>query len=100
MSFLSGQHNCPLSRRHTWRFYTLIAENLIASENRLRLMRTYLAIFFADRHDVAVLKTHVIKSPDLMGWLYWRYAAMAIEVIENRGNGHTWRMPANLIADI
>ena len=31
--------------------------------------------FFADRGDVAVLKTHVIKSPDLMGWLYWRFAA-------------------------
>ena len=26
-----------LSRRHTWRFYTPIAANLIASENRLRV---------------------------------------------------------------
>ena len=36
------------------------------------------------------------KSPNLMGWLYWRFAAINVE---NRGNGHTWRMPANLIAD-
>ena len=54
-------------------------------------------IFFADRGDVAVLKTHVIKSPNLMGWLYWRFADINVE---NRGNGHNWRMPANLIADI
>ena len=53
--------------------------------------------FFADRGDEAVLKSHVVKSPNLMGWLYWRFAAMTVE---NRGNGHTWRMPANLIADI
>ena len=69
----------------------------IASDFRHRLMRKYLAIFFADRSDVAVLKTHVIKSPNLMGWLYWRFAAINVE---NRGNGHTWRMPANLIANI
>ena len=60
-------------------------------------MRTHLAIFFADRGDVTVLKSHVIKSPNLIGWLYWRFAAMTVE---NRGNEHTWRMPANLIADI
>ena len=60
-------------RGHTWRF------------------------FFADRGDVAVLKTRVIKSPNLMGWLYCRFEVMTVE---NRGNGHTWRMPANLIADI
>ena len=62
-------------------------------------MRTYFAIVFADRSDVAVLKSHVIRSPNLMGWLYsvyWRFAAMTVE---NRGNEHTWRMPANLIAD-
>ena len=58
---------------------------------------THLAIFFADRTDVEILKAHVIKSPNLMGWLYWRFAAINVE---NRGNGHTWRMPANLIADI
>ena len=63
---------------------------------RHRLMRTHLAIFSPDRGDVAVLKTHVIKSPNLMGWLYWRFIAI---IVENRGNGHTWRMPANLIAD-
>ena len=40
---------------------------------------------------------HVIKSPNLIDWLYWQFAAMNAE---NRGNGHTWRMPANLIADI
>ena len=72
-----------LSQRHTWRFYTPIAANLIASDFRWRLMRTHLAIFFADRGDVAVLKTHVIKSPNLMGWLYWRFAAINVE---NRGN--------------
>ena len=32
---------------------------------------------------MAVLKTHVIKSPNLMGWLYWRFAAINAE---NRGN--------------
>ena len=49
-----------------------------------RLMRTHLAIFFADRGDEAVLKTHVLKSPNLMGWLYWRFAAINVE---NRGTG-------------
>ena len=34
------------------------------------------------------------KEPLLAGK---RFAAMSAE---NRGNGHTWRMPANLIADI
>ena len=33
---------------------------------------------------MAVLKTHVIKSPNLMGWLYWRFTAINIE---NPGNG-------------
>ena len=60
-------------------------------------MRTHLVIFFADRSEVAVLKTHEIKSPNLMGWLYWQFAAINIE---NRGNRHTWRMPTNLIANI
>ena len=46
-------------------------------------MGTHLAIFFADRGDVAVSKSHVIKSPNQMGWLYWRFAAMTVE---NRGN--------------
>ena len=46
-------------------------------------MRIRLAIFFADRGDVAVLKTHVIKSSNLMSWLYWRFAAINVE---NRGN--------------
>ena len=86
-----------LSQRHTWRFYTPISANLIACDFRWRLMWTHLAIFFADCGDMAVLKTHVIKSPNLMGWLSWRFAAINVE---NRGNGHTWRMPANLIADI
>ena len=83
-----------LSQRHIRRFYTAIAATLIASH---QLMQTHLAIFFADRGDVAVLKSHVIKLPNLMGWLYWRFAAVTVE---NRGNGHTWWMPANLIADI
>ena len=30
----------------------------------------------------------------MMGWLYWQFAAMTVE---NRGNEHTWRMPANLM---
>ena len=60
-------------------------------------MRTNMAIFFADRGDVAVLKTDEIKPPNLMGWLYWQFAAINVE---NRGNWHTWRMPANLIANI
>ena len=46
-------------------------------------MRTHLAIFFADCGNVAVLKTYVIKSSNLMGWLYWRLAAINVE---NRGN--------------
>ena len=45
-----------LSRRHTRRFYSPIAANKIASDFRHRLMRTHLAIFFADCGDVAVLK--------------------------------------------
>ena len=54
-----------LSQRHTWRFYTPIAANLIASDFRWRLMRTHLAIFFVDRGDVAVLKTSdKIAQPD------------------------------------
>ena len=100
-AFKSTPKRRNLSHRHTWRFYTPIAANLIASENRKRFS---LAIdadtpgdFFADRGDVAVLKTHVTKSPNLMGWLHWRFTAINIE---NRGNGHTWRIPANLIADI
>ena len=32
-----------------------------------------------------------------MGWLYQRFAEINVE---NRGNGHTWRMLGNLIADI
>ena len=36
---------------------------------------------------------HVIKSPNLIDWLNWQLS------VENRGNGHTWQMPANLIAD-
>ena len=48
-------------------------------------MWTHLAIFFADRGVEAVLKSHVIKSQSLMGWLYWRFAAMTVE---NRGHGH------------
>ena len=45
----------------------------------------------------SILKNHVIKSPKLIGLLYWRFAAMCVK---NRGNGHTRRLPANLIADI
>ena len=51
----------------------------IANDFRWRLMRTHPASFFADRGDVAVLKTHVTKSPNLMGWLYWRFAAINVE---------------------
>ena len=78
-----------------------IAANLIASENRKRFSPPIdadtPAIFFANRSDVAVLKSHMITSPNPMGWLYWRFAAMTVG---NRGNGHTWLMPAILIADI
>ena len=59
-------------------------------------MRTHLANFFADRGNVAVLKTHVIKLPSLMGRLYWLFEVVTVE---NRGNGHTWRMLAILYAD-
>ena len=91
-----------LSQQHTWRFYSPIAANLIASENRKRFSPPTDAdtpgdSVFADRGDVAVLKTHMMKSPNLMGWLYWRFAVINVE---NRGNGHTSRMPANSIADI
>ena len=64
---------------------------------RRRFMRTHLAIFFADRGDVGVSKSYVIKLPNMMGWLYWRFVVMSVE---NRGNGHTWGMPVNLIPDI
>ena len=59
-----------LSQRHTWRFYTPIAANLIANENRKRFSPPIDADKIADRGDVAVLKSHVVKSPNLMGWLY------------------------------
>ena len=72
------------------RLYTPIASNLIASDFFHRLMRTLPAIFFADRGDVAVLKNHVIKSPNLMGWLYWRFAAINVEN-RNRCTEHTLR---------
>ena len=36
----------PLSRRHTWRFYTPIAANLIAGENRLPIGADTLGDFF------------------------------------------------------
>ena len=52
----------------------------IATDFRHRLMRTHLAIFFADRAGVAILKTRVIKSPNLMGWLYWRFAVINVEI--------------------
>ena len=85
---------------HTWRF-SPIAANLIASENRQRFS---LAIdadtpgdFFRRSRRCGSFENSCDKSPNLMGWLYWRFAAINVE---NRGNGHTWRMPANLIADI
>ena len=34
---------------------------------------------------------HAIKPPNLIDLLNWQFAAMSVE---NRGNGHTWRMPA------
>ena len=67
-----------LSQWHTWRFYTPIAVNLITSENRKQA-------------------SHVIKSPNLTGWLYRQCTAMSVE---NCGNRHTWWMLANLIANI
>ena len=66
-----------LSRRHTRRFYSPIAANLIDSENRSPPINAdTLGDFFADRGDVAlqpssqapaksVLKTRVINSPNL-----------------------------------
>ena len=76
--------------------------------DRKRFMQTQLAVFspiaamwhfnlvpgFIKR---CLQKSHVIKSLNLIGWFYWWFAAMSAE---NRGNGHTWRMPASLIADI
>ena len=59
--------------------------------------RTHLAIFFADRGDVAVSKSHCdkIAQPDGL-------TLLAIRSDERRKSreGHTWRMPANLIVDI
>ena len=55
---------------------------LYADRGEFDRQRKSLAIF-ADRGDVAVLKTYVIKSSNLMGWLYWRLAAINVE---NRGN--------------
>ena len=45
----------------------------------------------------AILKSHVVISTNLIGYFYWQ---LSMERGENRGNGQTWRMPANLIADI
>ena len=54
-----------------WIHDTPIAANLIASENRKRFSPPIdvdtPGDFFVDRGDVAVLKTHVIKSSNLMG---------------------------------
>ena len=77
----------PTGCGHTWRFFSPIAAtwhfNLVP-----RLQVPLLS---------SILKNHVIKSPNLIGWFYWRFAAMSVK---NRGNGHTRRLPANLIADI
>ena len=43
-----------LSRRHTWRFYSPIAANLIASDFRHRPDADTLGDFFANRGDVAL----------------------------------------------
>ena len=43
----------------------------------------------------AILKSRMTKSPNLIGRLNWRFAAMSAQ---NRGNGRTRRIPANLIA--
>ena len=45
----------------------------------------------------AILKSHVVISTNLIGYFYWQ---LSMERGENRGNGQTWRMPANLITDI
>ena len=108
----SVPHLKSLSRRHTWWFYTPIAVNLIARKSQAIFATDRCGhtcrLILADRDDVArqpcsrapsrsVLKSHVIKSPNPISRLYWRFAAMSVE---NRGDGHIWRMPANLIADI
>ena len=102
-----------LSRRHAWRFYTPIAANFdrqrksqaIFASNWCghtwrfffrRSRRCGTSTFFPGFSEGHFEKSW-IKSPNLIGWLYWRFAAISVE---NRGNGHTLRVLTNLIADI
>ena len=96
----------PLSQRHTWRFYTPIAANLITCENRRRFS-PHLAIFFADRSVVAVLKrrdkiAQRIRSNDNTksqerahlanaGKFNRRYLTCQISAIFCGDRRHTWR---------
>ena len=99
---LIESRNCGTPSDFIRRWRRIWSPAKIASDFRHRLMRTHLTIFFADRDDVALQPcsrapsrsvlnwSHVIKSPNLISWLYWRFAALSVE---NRGNGHTWQMP-------
>ena len=72
------------------RFYTPIAVNLIASENRKRFSPPIDADtpgdFFRRSRRCGSFENSCDKSPNLKGWLYWRFAAINVE---NRGNRHT-----------
>ena len=71
---------CPPLPRYVWFLRT-------GAFNNCWIKRaTHLAIFFADRGDVALRACSL--EPILIDL---RSAAMSVE---NRGNGHTWRMPA------
>ena len=75
--------------------------NLIASENRLRfsppINADTLGDFFSRSRRCGSFEKSCdkIAQPDGLTLL-----AIPVMSVENRGNGHTWRMPANIIADI
>ena len=73
-----------------------ITKHQTASINNPRKMTMWHFNLVPRLHRGAFWKV-VIKSANLISWLYWWFAGMSVE---NRGNGQTWRMPANLIADI
>ena len=87
-----------LSRWHTWRFYTPIAANLIASKNRERFLRPIdadtLGDFFrrSQRCDSFKNSCDKIAQPDRLTLL----AIRSIMTVGNRGNGHTWRIIAGV----
>ena len=90
-----------LSQRHAYRFYTPIATNLIASENRKRLSPPIdadtLGDFFRRSRRCCSFENSCdkIAHPDELAL----QAIRSNDRRKSRRERHTWRMPVNLIAD-